>query len=144
MLSSGIQIGVYSKLLDDTRKQMKDDTPSPKSPEVGRQSPIKEIPNYLKLLQQSEVKTSSIHITNDVTLHRNLHDLSGMTEMNQLVQFSLCLKKYMFYFSCANELLVKAKSYKYVLYRGRQKSFLHYFFSHLSIHESFLLETCPW
>ena len=86
MLSSGIQIGVYSKLLDDTRKQMKDGNPSPKSPEVGRQNSIKEIPNYLKLLQQSEVKTSSIHITNDVTLHRNLHDLSGMKEMNQLVK----------------------------------------------------------
>ena len=70
MLSSGIQIGVYSKLLDDTRKQMKDATPSPKSPEVGRQNPIKEKPNYL----------------NDVTLHRNLHNLSGMTEMNQLVK----------------------------------------------------------
>ena len=50
-----------------------------------------------------------------------------------------------FYLACTNKFLVQAKSYKYVLYHaGRQKSFLHYCFSHLSIHESFLIETCHW
>ena len=84
--SSGIQIGAYSKLLDDTKKQMKDGNPSSKLPDVGRQNSIKDEPNYLKWLQQSEVKTSSKHIKNDVLLHRHLHDLSGMTEMNPLVK----------------------------------------------------------
>ena len=34
---------------------------------------------------------------------------------------------YLYYASKHNKFLVQAKSYKYVLYRGNQKSFLHYF-----------------
>ena len=52
---------------------------------------------------------------------------------NNRMDWALCLKIHLFYFSCGNKFLVENKSNKYVLYRIRQKSFLHYF-----------LVTCPF